>query len=263
MAAHPERHPDGQTIEHRRRRDYSASTPTRVRTPTREPTDGHREWDRRRRHHPGPNSLVFVRHGGSRRRSDQPEARICRTDTEERQRSDSLIAVPGQKPASNGTRRAHDTVGVTPLQCEFPRTVAGLDDDAARREFVGSGTTPLWLPKHLARAELLWVLRRFAGTVTDPDRADRLGITIQGRGVFRRFNDTLARWPAELDRLYAFSDDRQRGRARAWLADQGYRPDWVKRSSGSAVRFPTRVIAVSPDMLCSFGLGTECPPVMT
>ena len=67
MAAHPERHPDGQTIEHRRRRDYSASTPTRVRTPTREPTDGHREWDRRRRHHPGPNSLVFVRHGGSRR----------------------------------------------------------------------------------------------------------------------------------------------------------------------------------------------------
>jgi len=141
--------------------------------------------------------------------------------------------------------------------------VAGLDDDAARREFVGSGTTPLWLPKHLARAELLWVLRRFAGTVTDPDRADRLGITIQGRGVFRRFNDTLARWPAELDRLYAFSDDRQRGRARAWLADQGYRPDWVKRSSWSAVRFPTRVIAVSPDMLCSFGLGTEYSSAMT
>src|SRR5664279_4758766 len=30
-------------------------------------------------------------------------------------------------------------------------------------------------------------------------------------------------------------------------------PDWVKRSSGSAVRFPTRVMAVSPDMMCSFG----------
>ena len=102
--------------------------------------------------------------------------------------------------------------------------MAGLDDDAARREFVGCGTTPLWLPKHLARAELLWVLRRFAGTVTYPDRADRLGIAIQGRGVFRRFNDTLARWPAELDRLYAFSDDRQRGRARAWLSEAGDRP---------------------------------------
>src|SRR5664279_4364973 len=32
-------------------------------------------------------------------------------------------------------------------------------------------------------------------------------------------------------------------------------PAWVKRSSGSAVRFPTRVMAVSPDMMCSFGLG--------
>jgi len=26
------------------------------------------------------------------------------------------------------------------------------------------------------------------------------------------------------NRWYAFSDDRQRGRARAWLAEEGYRP---------------------------------------
>jgi len=63
----------------------------------------------------------------------------------------------------------------------------------------------------------------FIGTVTDPARADRLGIAIQGRGAFRRFKDTLSRWPGELDRWYGFSDDRHRGRARAWLADQGYR----------------------------------------
>ena len=64
----------------------------------------------------------------------------------------------------------------------------------------------------------------FIGTVGDPARADRLDIAIQGRGAFRRFKDTLARWPAELDRWHAFSDERQRGRARAWLADAGYRP---------------------------------------
>jgi Uncharacterised protein family (UPF0158) len=64
----------------------------------------------------------------------------------------------------------------------------------------------------------------FIDTVTDPDRADRLGIAIRGRGAFRRFKDTLARWPADRDRWYAFSDDRQRGRARAWLAEAGYRP---------------------------------------
>ena len=52
----------------------------------------------------------------------------------------------------------------------FLRSVAGLDDDAARREFVGSGTTLLWLTKHLVRAELLWVLRRFAGADVDIPR---------------------------------------------------------------------------------------------
>ena len=41
--------------------------------------------------------------------------------------------------------------------------------------------------------------------------------------AFRRFKDVLARWPGELDRYFAFSDERHRGRARAWLAEEGYR----------------------------------------
>ncbi|WP_420121747.1 UPF0158 family protein [Nakamurella sp.] len=67
---------------------------------------------------------------------------------------------------------------------------------------------------------------QFTGTVDDRDRADRLGIAIDGRGAFRRFKDVLARWSGELDRWYGYVDDRQRGRARAWLADAGYRPAW-------------------------------------
>jgi len=43
------------------------------------------------------------------------------------------------------------------------RKVAGVSDDDARREFVGTGTTLLWLVKHLARAEDLWFGQRFAG----------------------------------------------------------------------------------------------------
>ncbi len=39
----------------------------------------------------------------------------------------------------------------------------------------------------------------------------------------RRFKDVLARWPGELERWYQFSGERQRGRARARLADAGYR----------------------------------------
>jgi uncharacterized damage-inducible protein DinB len=43
------------------------------------------------------------------------------------------------------------------------RKVAGVDEEAARRELVGSGTTLLWLLKHMARAETVWILHRFAG----------------------------------------------------------------------------------------------------
>jgi Uncharacterised protein family (UPF0158) len=65
-------------------------------------------------------------------------------------------------------------------------------------------------------------MERFIGTVRDPGRADRLEVAISGRGAFRRFKDVLARWPGELDRWFEFSAERQRGRARAWLADAGY-----------------------------------------
>lgn len=65
-------------------------------------------------------------------------------------------------------------------------------------------------------------MERFIRTVSDPSRADRLGIAITGRGAFRRFKDVLAQTPGELERWHAFSTERQYGRARAWLADAGY-----------------------------------------
>jgi Uncharacterised protein family (UPF0158) len=60
----------------------------------------------------------------------------------------------------------------------------------------------------------------FISDIDDPEVADRLSIAM--RGACRRFKDTLYRWPELVSRWYALSDDRQRGRARAWLADHGY-----------------------------------------
>jgi hypothetical protein len=71
-------------------------------------------------------------------------------------------------------------------------------------------------------------MERFIQTVSDQDQADRLDIAITGRGAFRRFKDVLARWPKELERWYAFSTERQYGRARAWLAGAGY---YVRKSA--------------------------------
>ena len=64
----------------------------------------------------------------------------------------------------------------------------------------------------------------FIATVDDPNIVDRLEIAISGKGAFRRFKDVLSRWPEELHRYFLFSGERQRGRARAWLAAAGYRP---------------------------------------
>ena len=64
----------------------------------------------------------------------------------------------------------------------------------------------------------------FIDTVPDQHLRDRLGGAIRGRGAFRRFADTLRRESEdELSRWVEFADERKRGRARAWLADVGYR----------------------------------------
>jgi hypothetical protein len=43
------------------------------------------------------------------------------------------------------------------------RKVDGVDDTAAHRPLVPTGTTLLWLLKHMACAETLWIVHRFAG----------------------------------------------------------------------------------------------------
>jgi hypothetical protein len=64
----------------------------------------------------------------------------------------------------------------------------------------------------------------FIGTVPDQRLRDRLDAAIHGRGAFRRFVDTLDRESEdELSRWFEFAGERKRGRARAWLADIGYR----------------------------------------
>ncbi len=71
----------------------------------------------------------------------------------------------------------------------------------------------------------------FIAALSDRDRADRLSIAISGRGAFRRFKDVLERWPDEREAWYVYSAERQRGRARAWLAAAGYSPRVPERPS--------------------------------
>lgn len=63
----------------------------------------------------------------------------------------------------------------------------------------------------------------FAESREDPTLAAMLEVALDGRGAFRRFKNVLYDYPQDREEWFAFSDDRSRGRARAWLAGAGYR----------------------------------------
>jgi len=67
-------------------------------------------------------------------------------------------------------------------------------------------------------------MEAFIETVDDPAMVDRLSIAIDGKGAFRRFRGVLERDEDLVNRWVAFSEERRLGRARAWLAEAGYRP---------------------------------------
>jgi hypothetical protein len=90
------------------------------------------------------------------------------------------------------------------------RKAGGLDDAVARRSPVGSGTSLLWLIRHMARAEATWVLYRFAGQDVDipddtPGPADTLDAAVEFyRSTWARI-DAVA-FTAPLDQLCERAD---------------------------------------------------------
>jgi uncharacterized damage-inducible protein DinB len=76
--------------------------------------------------------------------------------------------VPDQKPPRlEGSERETLRVLLQYQRDSLARKVAGVDEEAARRSPVGSGTTLLWLVKHMSVAETRWIVRRFAGQPVD------------------------------------------------------------------------------------------------
>lgn len=67
------------------------------------------------------------------------------------------------------------------------RKVSGLDRAGLRMSPVGSGTTLLWLIKHMARAEITWMQSRFAGRAVEiPDDSVQPGDTLDQAVAFYR-----------------------------------------------------------------------------
>jgi uncharacterized damage-inducible protein DinB len=84
------------------------------------------------------------------------------------------------------------------------RKITGVDEAAARQSAVASGTTLLWLVKHLAQAEIQWMIRRFAGVAADlPDAEvgpqDTAASVIEGYRVASAQADAVALTATSLD----------------------------------------------------------------
>jgi Protein of unknown function (DUF664) len=97
------------------------------------------------------------------------------------------------------------------------RKVDGVDDAAARWSPVATGTSLLWLVKHMARAEVTWILYRFAGLDVavpgdSPEPDDTLeAVTAAYRQVWQRV-DAVAFGGAGLDDIIRELIDGRTGR---------------------------------------------------
>ena len=72
------------------------------------------------------------------------------------------------------------------------KKVTGVSEEAARRSPVASGTSLLWLLKHMTRAESLWLLRRFAGAEV-PVEDDRVTATDSVPSAIADYQEIWAR----------------------------------------------------------------------
>jgi Protein of unknown function (DUF664) len=111
--------------------------------------------------------------------------------------------VPDQKPPRlEGSERETLRALLQYQRDSLVRKVVGVDEEAARRSPVGSGTTLLWLVKHMSVAETRWIVRRFAGQPVDlpsdavgPD--DTLATAIDGyRHTWERVDAVVAAAPS-------------------------------------------------------------------
>ena len=67
-----------------------------------------------------------------------------------------------------------------------------------------------------SREQYRW-MERFVGSVVDEALRERLIISIDGKGAFRRFKDVLLAYPAERERWFSYRADLLHWHIRTWL----------------------------------------------
>jgi uncharacterized damage-inducible protein DinB len=122
-------------------------------------------------------------------------------------------AVSDQKPPRLAAGERETLMALLEYQRKsLARKLSDIGEADSRHSDVASGTSLLWLVKHMTRAEALWVLRRFAGRDVDVvDDSIEANDSIEDvvaayRSVWARVDSVIADAPS-LDQMCALIDD--------------------------------------------------------
>lgn len=139
---------------------------------------------------------------------------------------DQLADVLEGDPASGGGRIDLHTGEV------WPQAVFEFGIETGEDEEEEDDDRWLWVFNEGSRAGYR-DMERFVAGIEDNEIAAHLARALDGRGAFRRFRNRLTRWPGLHDSWNAYSAERRRGRARAWLATAGCTAMTAARDNGS------------------------------
>jgi hypothetical protein len=122
-------------------------------------------------------------------------------------------------------RNASDTESSLDLTTGQVVTIVSGDPEAPlRRQEVGENIRNfLRVEPASSREQYRW-MERFVGSVSDEQLRDRLIISIDGKGAFRRFKDVLLAYPAERERWFTYRADLLHWHIHQWLDSHEIQP---------------------------------------
>jgi hypothetical protein len=150
-------------------------------------------------------------------------------------------------------RNSPDTDSYLDLQTGRVTTITTGDPEAAlnRQQVSENIRNYLRVEPASSREQYRW-MEKFVGSVTDEPLRERLVISIDGKGAFRRFKDVLLAYPAERERWFSYRAELLHWHIQTWLEQHeiatSNEPPWGQ------VQAPSELPAVRPVVH-----GTEAP----
>jgi hypothetical protein len=151
-------------------------------------------------------------------------------------------------------RNSPDTDSYLDLSTGRVITITSGDPEAAlNRQLVSENIRNyLRVEPASSREQYRW-MEKFVGSVSDEALRDRLIISIDGKGAFRRFKDVLLAYPAERERWFSYRAELLHWHIQQWLEQHDIKatndPPWGQ------VQAPTELPAVGRPVIH----GTEAP----